>query len=92
MKQGWPSRIMYFVQRGAVMLVQDGVAIELIGPGQFFGGEALLRLPNNEQLQQVCLSCMRPSPACMLALLHWALALGGSSANCKGAAKLVWAK
>lgn len=55
-KEGWPSRTMYFVQSGVVLLFHDGVAIEAITPGHFFGGDALLILPSEDKLQQVGIS------------------------------------
>ncbi|KAK9789410.1 hypothetical protein WJX73_010384 [Symbiochloris irregularis] len=51
-KQGWPSRTMYFVQSGVVLLYQDGVVAEAVLPGQFFGGDALLHPPTDEALLQ----------------------------------------
>ena len=56
-KQGWPSRTMFFVQSGLVLLYQDGVLADALLPGQFFGGDALLPVPVDDTLLQVTPAC-----------------------------------
>lgn len=44
---------MYFVQTGVVLLLRDDIVMEVIMPGEFFGGDALLHLPTEEDLNRV---------------------------------------
>lgn len=51
-REGWPARSMYFVQTGVVLLLRDDIVMEVIMPGEFFGGDALLHLPTEEDLNR----------------------------------------
>ena len=70
MKQGWPSRTLYLVQSGVVLLWQDGVVIDTVTAGDIFGGDALLLLPADEDLQRV------PYPVHFAVCLAWSKLVG----------------
>lgn len=52
-RQGWPSRSMYFIKHGYVDLLVDGVVVDTVREGDYFGEVALLPLPSKEELLEV---------------------------------------
>ena len=45
-KQGWPATTLYIIKKGLVDLLDDcGMFVQTLGPGEFFGDEALLSRP-----------------------------------------------
>ena len=65
LKQGWPGRNLYFVRAGFVDLTIDGTVADTVHPGDMFGEVALLALPPEDELTQVCpaLPCLAFCPA-----------------------------
>ena len=53
-RQGWPCRQMCVLQQGLLAVHIDGVLVEVLKPGDQAGEEALLTMPSEGLLQQVC--------------------------------------
>lgn len=59
---------MYFVRAGFVDLIIDGTVADTVHPGDVFGEVALLTLPPEDELTQVCPALLLPCPAWLSAL------------------------
>ena len=65
-RQGWPAQHMWFIRSGYVDLIMDRLVVDTLRDNDFFGEDALLRLPLPAVLARVSNSiqaaCLRSWP------------------------------